>query len=75
MAEALHDLSVDFPDRFRDELVSIVHDLCHADPSPRGRSGTGGNSIVGLLWLQRFVSRFDILEKQARVRLPVKNHA
>jgi serine/threonine protein kinase len=71
MAEALKDLAADFPERFRPELVSIVHDLCHPDPALRGRSGAGTRRDVGLLWLQRYVSRFDILEKAARVRQPV----
>jgi serine/threonine protein kinase len=75
MIEALQELSVDFPKRFRPDLVSLVLDLCHPDPSLRGRVGNGGKSTIDLLWLQRFVSRFDILEKKARVREPVEKHA
>lgn len=72
-AEALRDICGDFPERFREDLLEIVRDLCYPDPKLRGRMGTSGNSVAGLLWLQRYVSRFDILEKRARVREPVAN--
>ena len=73
MIQALQAISDDFPDRFRDDLISIVRDLCHPDPALRGQSGARGSAPVGQLWLQRYVSKFDILEKTARVRLSVKN--
>lgn len=73
LARSLHTLSNDFPAPFRDELVGIVGDMCHPDPSLRG-SGKGPRSDVGTaVWLQRFVSRFDILAKRAGVIEAVAN--
>jgi eukaryotic-like serine/threonine-protein kinase len=66
----LDEVAADFPARFRERLVQIVLDLCHPDPALRGRTGAGGTSNVGLLWLQRYASRFDILEKEARIKVP-----
>lgn len=70
---AIQEISVDFPNRFRNDLTSIVLDLCHPDPSRRGRANSAGASVAGLLWLQRYASRFDILEKASRIRVAVKN--
>jgi len=70
MVEGLHGLSADFPEQFRAQLVEIALDLCHPDPSLRGRAGAGSRSSVGSLWLQRYASRFDILEKTARIKRP-----
>lgn len=72
--EALADLSVEFPERFRADLMAIVRDLCHPDPTKRGRTGAEARINTGSLWLQRYVSRFDILEKKARIR-QVSQHA
>lgn len=68
-AAALNDVAHDFPSRFRDRLVQIILDLCNPDPTLRGRTGLSKKSTIGLLWLQRYASRFDILEKEARIRL------
>jgi eukaryotic-like serine/threonine-protein kinase len=65
--EALSKLSEDFPEPFRDELVQIVLDLCHPDPVLRARTGLKNKTSVGLLWLQRYASRFDALEKRAGI--------
>lgn len=73
MTQSLYDISDDLPERFRDELISIIKDLCHPDPLSRGRAGVKGQHLANALWLQRYISRFDILEKSARVRLPAKN--
>lgn len=73
LAIAIQEISVDFPSRFRANLISIVLDLCHPDPSRRGRANTEGSSVAGLLWLQRYASRFDILEKTSRIREVGKN--
>lgn len=72
--EALTDLSTEFPERFRPDLISVVQDLCHADPRIRGRMGVDSKSEAGALWLQRYVSKFDILEKKARIN-QVASHA
>ncbi|UVA78028.1 protein kinase domain-containing protein [Pandoraea commovens] len=72
-AVALDDLSGDFPSQFRNELAEIVRDLCSPDPSLRGRSNGGTTPQSGLLWLQRYASRFDRLEKTASVRRPNKH--
>ncbi len=72
IAEALAELSSDFPERFRTELTDIVRDLCHPDPTKRGRTGVELKISTGQLWLERYVSRFDILEKKARIRQVVQ---
>jgi eukaryotic-like serine/threonine-protein kinase len=74
MVEALADLAPEFPERFRADLVNIVKDLCHPSPTKRGRTGVESKTSTGPLWLERYVSRFDILEKKARM-LPVTKHA
>jgi eukaryotic-like serine/threonine-protein kinase len=66
--EALAELSPELPVRFRAELIEIVRDLCHPDPTARGRTGVASRIEAGPLWLERYVSRFDILEKHARIR-------
>ena len=66
--EALNELEKDFPEAFRSELTQIVLDLCHPDPALRARTGPKNKTQVGLLWLQRYVSRFDVLEKRAGIR-------
>ncbi|MCW5613189.1 MAG: hypothetical protein KIS83_21330 [Rubrivivax sp.] len=73
MIDALNELSIEFPQRFRSELVSIVRDLCHPDPTKRGRTDTGFKYSAGPLWLERYVSKFDILEKKARIRQANQN--
>ncbi|MCV2352630.1 hypothetical protein LNV09_00485 [Paucibacter sp. B2R-40] len=73
MVDALAELSNDFPERFRAELIDIVLDLCHPDPTVRGRAGTDKSS-AGPLWLERYVAKFDILRKKAGIR-PVLQHA
>lgn len=71
--QALADLSNDFPPQFKVELIEIVRDLCHPDPVQRGKSGYKGKSAAGLLWLNRYVSRFDILEKKSRITQVTKH--
>lgn len=66
--QSLHEIAPDFPGQFRNPLVEIVLDLCHPDPSLRARTGPKNKTTVGLLWLQRYASRFDVLEKSARVK-------
>ncbi|MCE9657543.1 MAG: hypothetical protein K8R60_03220 [Burkholderiales bacterium] len=67
-SEAILELSQDFPEQFRQPLTEIVLDLCHPDPLLRARTGPRNRTSIGLLWLQRYASRFDVLEKAARVR-------
>ena len=66
--QALADLSNELPEQFREELIDMVLDLCHPDPLRRGRKATASKASAGPLWLERYVSRFDILEKKARIR-------
>jgi serine/threonine protein kinase len=69
MAKSLYEVAQDFPELYRSELTKMVLDLCHPDPTLRGRGAANGKTTPGdLLWLQRYVSRFDILEKSTRVR-------
>jgi len=68
LVSSVEEISEDFPDQFRDELVQIVLDLCHVDPLQRGKLGAkDGKPNVGPLWLQRYASRFDILAKKASI--------
>lgn len=73
MVTGLADISNDFPDTFRNELINIVKDLCDPDPTTRGRMGVEPRTRTSSLWLERYVSRFDILEKQARIRRVVQH--
>lgn len=72
-AEALTELSPEFPEHFRDDLINIVIDLCNPEPTRRGRAGAGLNSDTNTLWLERYVSRFDLLEKKARIKQVARN--
>jgi serine/threonine protein kinase len=66
LVATVQDLSADLPFQFRTELIQIILDLCHTDPLQRGKLGSRtGKPDIGSLWLQRYVSRFDILEKKA----------
>lgn len=72
LEKSLAELAGDFPLAFRDELVSMVRDMCNPDPEKRG-IGPGPRSNVGTsLWLQKFASRFDLMEKRVSLaaRLP-----
>jgi serine/threonine protein kinase len=73
MITVLSDISSEFPERFRAVLIDIVLDLCHPDPTVRGRAGIK-KSLTGPLWLERYVAKFEILRKKAGVR-PVVKHA
>lgn len=71
---SITELAEDFPQLYRAELISIVRDMCNPDPMNRG-VGPGPRSNVGTtLWLQKFVSKFDILEKRASL-LARQNYA
>ena len=67
---AIDAIKADFPAQFRNDLVSIVHDLCHPNPEQRGRMSPGLKPMADRFWLQPFVTRFDALEKRARIRKP-----
>lgn len=71
--DALSELSTEFPERFRADLIDIVRDLCDPDPTIRGRTGMESKSAAGPLWLERYVSKFDILQKKAGIRQAVKH--
>lgn len=68
LVESLVDISQDFPKEYRDDLVDIVVELCDPRPEARGRRGKGLVSTPDALWLQRYVSRFDMLEKRSRLK-------
>ena len=75
LARSVMEISVDLPEPFRAELAQIILDLCHTDPLQRGKFGSkNGQPNIGPLWLQRYVARFDILEKKAAV-LTSNKHA
>ncbi len=62
--QATHNLAEAFPHHHRDELRDMYFYLCHPDPAvrghPRARKLTGKP-----LGLERYVSRFDMLGRQA----------
>ncbi len=68
VSEAVVEISRDFPERFRAELVALVIDLCDPDPTLRGRKQRTASNSPGARWLERTVSRLNYLEKAARVR-------
>ena len=68
---AVDALKNDFPEEFREDLVSIILDLCHPEPELRGRMSPGLKPLPDQLWLRPFVTRFDMLEKRSRIRKPV----
>ncbi|MDO8771030.1 MAG: protein kinase [Burkholderiaceae bacterium] len=75
LVKTVQEISDDFPKPFRDELIQIILDLCHVDPLQRGKLGSkNGQPDTGPLWLQRYVSRLDILEKKAAA-LEILKHA
>jgi serine/threonine protein kinase len=71
--QALSQLSSEFPIQFRAELIDIVRDLCHPDPTKRGRTSAGSKTNAGPLWLERYVARFDVLQKKAGIRQAVSS--
>lgn len=72
--ETVLELSEEFPEKFRAELTSMILDLCNPDPLRRGNGDGNSKPPAGSLWLERYVSRFDLLEKRARIQ-QVKHHA
>jgi serine/threonine protein kinase len=72
MIEVLAELSAEFPQSSRQEMIDIVLDLCHPAPTARGRAGIEKSS-ANALWLERYAARFDILQKRAGIRSPVKH--
>lgn len=72
MIAVLSELSEEFPEAFRKDMIDIVLDLCDPSPITRGRAGIE-KSVAGPLWLERYVSKFDILQKRAGVRPPIKS--
>jgi serine/threonine protein kinase len=65
---SVDEVSRGFPERSRNELRQMIVDLCNPDPARRGRVALPANASPDLLWLQRFASRFDALEKASRLR-------
>lgn len=65
--QVLDEISSDLPERFQSELTVLIRDLCDPDPRTRG-SRLGSASKVGTtLWLEKFVSLFNRLEKTSRL--------
>lgn len=68
LVKTVHDISGDLPEPFREELTQMILDLCHVDPMQRGKLGSkNGQPNISPLWLQKYVSRFDMMEKRAAV--------
>ncbi len=66
--ETLSDISMDFPQLYRAEITEIVKELCHPMPSERGKPRGVSITTPNRLWLERYVSRFDILMKKATIK-------
>ncbi|CAB3828650.1 protein kinase domain-containing protein [Achromobacter mucicolens] len=63
-SQATHNLAESFPVAHRDELRDMYFYLCHPDPAVRGHPGA--RRLAGRpLGLDRYVSRFDLLGRQA----------
>lgn len=67
LQRAVDELAPDFPAEFRGELTALVLDMCHPDPTKRGLLHKAAGQVGTSLWLQKFVSRFDLLQKRASV--------
>jgi hypothetical protein len=59
------------PDRLRDELVSVVSQLCEPDPSLRGHPASR-QTPANQYSLERYISIFDRLAYTAEIRLKGK---
>lgn len=67
LSEVVQEISADFPPLFREELVNLVLDLCNPIPLLRGSAHGAASQAGTVLWLQKFVSRLNLLEKRAAV--------
>lgn len=72
MIDVLSELSEEFPEAFRKDMTDIVLDLCDPSPTSRGRAGIE-KSRAGPLWLERYASKFDVLQKRAAIKPQAKN--
>lgn len=73
LARTLAEISNDFPVAFRHDLSALVADMCNPDPLKRGSGNKSGSSIGTTLWLQKYVSRFDLLEKRSRMNSKISH--
>jgi eukaryotic-like serine/threonine-protein kinase len=73
LEKSLQQLSKDFPEKFRSELISMVRDMCDPDPETRGIGGSRKTAKCTTLWLQQFVSKFDVMGKKANFVKKDKN--
>ena len=64
--KVLNQLERHFPSRFRAELRGTLLELCHPDPTRRGRPTDGA---VQQFSMKRYISRFDKLARQAEFLL------
>lgn len=71
MIDSIVELEGAFPDEFKQDLINIVLDLCHPNPAERGRTNLKRQTNV--LWLERYASTFDLLEKRSRIKRVKKN--
>jgi serine/threonine protein kinase len=66
---ALTDLAEEMHPEFRDELVSIVAQLCEPDPKRRGHPKEHSILRGNRYSVRRYVTRLDLLARRAEVRL------
>ena len=65
LSKVVEEVAIDFPAPFREELTSMVLDMCHPNPEQRGVAGGKRGNVGTTLWLQKYVSHFDRLEKKS----------
>jgi serine/threonine protein kinase len=74
LVKTVQEFSDDLPSDFRDELTKMILDLCHVYPAQRGRWGSKtGKPNIGPLWLEKYVSRFDVMHKKAVLQEKISN--
>jgi len=63
-SSVLEELELAAPDKFRDDVVASVRQLCEPDPTLRGHPR---NRTQNQFDLSRYVSQFDLLSKRAAI--------
>lgn len=67
-AKVVSDVSEMFPDWARVELTEILQQMCAPDFTKRG-SPESRRQTNNPLGMERFVSKFDLLAKQAKIQI------
>jgi serine/threonine protein kinase len=65
-AEVISDIRKVIPPVVGEEIAQLIAELCHPDPKQRGNSKRRGRQDQ--YSLEKYISRFDVIEKQAAFR-------